>query len=105
MSLVIDQYRKSLDVDPEFLLALVAMADLYQDSGQLDLALEMLERARAVQKANDELNSSMSVRYARLLIKAGRSQAAGKALQEDVELVDQPWALKVLMAELGLDIN
>jgi tetratricopeptide (TPR) repeat protein len=97
----IDQFKKTLELEPNFGLAHWALGRAYAGKGQMDAAIAELRRARTLSGNSRELAGSLGHVYAI----AGRRQEAGEILNELIELSKRnyvpSYSIAVVHAGLG----
>lgn len=84
-SLALDQYRKSLTENPNYVPTLLAMAKLLRELGDLPLALENIEKAYALEPKNENVLLEKSEIFLAML----DSQSAQKVAQEGLKISPQ----------------
>ncbi|HCL81925.1 MAG TPA: hypothetical protein DHW81_06825, partial [Nitrospiraceae bacterium] len=98
----IDFFRKTIDSNRMFVRAYNALAELYEDMGNLEAAIEYYEKAHRISPANTERLLALS----RLLVKAGEDKRAEIILKDAASEVRKDISTSGhLMGEMYLSKN
>lgn len=97
----VNEYRHALEMDFSFGLAHYFLAEVYEQQGNYDAAIESLSRALELSPDSSEVRASM----ARALAASGQTTRAADMLNGLMEAARKQYVSPVLMAQILLGMN